>query len=66
MTRRHGLFGPNTVRIIALVLALGLASSIGAPYLIQAGVPLPAVIVLCLVVLAVPVLAILRSEKSKR
>ncbi|SFS33255.1 hypothetical protein [Saccharopolyspora flava] len=64
--RRHGLFGPNAVRVIALVLAVGMASSIGAPYLIQAGVPLAVVIALIVLVLAVPVLAIVRSEKSRR
>ena len=66
MTRRHGLFGPNAIRIIALVLAVGMASTVGAPYLIQAGVPLLGVVALSLLVLAVPLVAILRSEKSRR
>ncbi|WP_406689181.1 hypothetical protein REH65_23980 [Saccharopolyspora sp. ID03-671] len=66
MTRRHGLFGPNAVRVIALVLAVGIAFTVGGPYLIQAGVPLLGVIALSLVVLGVPVVAIVRSEKSRR
>ncbi|MBQ0924743.1 hypothetical protein [Saccharopolyspora endophytica] len=66
MTRRHGLMGPNAIRITALVLAVGMASTVGAPYLIQAGVPLLGVVALSALVFAVPLVAILRSEKSRR
>jgi hypothetical protein len=66
VTRRHGLMGPNTVRVVALVLAVGMASTVGGPYLVQAGVPLLVVIALSLLVLAVPLLAIVRSERSRR
>ena len=66
MTRRHGLFGPNAIRIIALVLAVGMASTVGAPYLIQAGVPVLGVVALTVLVLGIPLVAILRSERSRR
>lgn len=66
MTRRHGLLGPNAVRVVALVLAVGMASAVGAPYLIQAGVPVLGVVALTVLVLGIPLVAILRSERSRR
>jgi hypothetical protein len=66
VTRRHGLLGPAAIRVIALVLAVGMIAGIGAPYLVQAGVPLWAVLVLVLIVLAVPVVAVARSERSRQ
>ncbi|MGP4020235.1 hypothetical protein [Saccharopolyspora sp. 5N708] len=66
MIRRHGLMGPRAVRVIALVLAVGMIAGIGAPYLLQAGVPLWTVLLLVLIVLAVPIVAVARSDRSRR
>ncbi|MEU5850182.1 hypothetical protein [Saccharopolyspora shandongensis] len=66
MTRRGGLLGPTGVRVIALVLAIGMIAGIGAPYLLQAGVPLWTVLLLVLIVLAVPIVAVVRAERSRR
>lgn len=66
MTRRHGLLGPRAVRAIALVLALGMIAGLGAPYLLQAGVPLWVVLLLVLIVLAVPVVAVARGDRTRR
>ncbi|MEV0703476.1 hypothetical protein AB0I53_36945 [Saccharopolyspora sp. NPDC050389] len=66
MTRRGGLLGPTAVRVVALVLAVGMIAGIGAPYLLQAGVSLWAVLLLVLIVLAVPVVAVVRSDRSRR
>ncbi|QIZ34041.1 hypothetical protein [Saccharopolyspora sp. ASAGF58] len=66
MTRRHGLLGPRAVRLIALVLALVMIAGLGAPYLLQAGVPLWMVLLLVLIVLAVPVVAVARSDRTRR
>ncbi|MGW3467887.1 hypothetical protein ACWDKQ_05315 [Saccharopolyspora sp. NPDC000995] len=66
MTRRCGLLGPRAVRVIALVLALGMIAGLGAPYLLQAGVPLWAVLLLVLIVLAVPVVAVTRGDRTRR
>ncbi|MCI2420476.1 hypothetical protein MOQ72_23795 [Saccharopolyspora sp. K220] len=66
MTRRHGLLGPTAIRVIALVLAVGMIAGIGAPYLVQAGVPLWAVLLLVLIVLAVPIVAVTRADRSRR
>ncbi|GAA0520609.1 hypothetical protein [Saccharopolyspora thermophila] len=66
MTRRHGLLGPGAVRVIALVLALGMVIGIGAPYLVQAGFSGWAVLFLSALVLAVPLLAVAHSERTRR
>ena len=62
MTRRHGLMGPNTVRVIAFVLAFGMAAGLGVPYLVQAGVPIWTVLLLVLLALGIPVLAMARDK----
>ncbi|MDA3624522.1 hypothetical protein OU415_03670 [Saccharopolyspora sp. WRP15-2] len=56
----------RTIRLIALVLAIGLISGMGAPYLIQAGFSVWAVLLLVLIVLAIPVTAVLYAERSRR
>ncbi|MFC7340609.1 hypothetical protein [Saccharopolyspora griseoalba] len=64
MTRRHGLMGPNTVRVIGLVLAVGMAAGVGGPYLVQAGVPIWAVMLLVLLALGVPIFAMSRDKNQ--
>jgi hypothetical protein len=66
VTRRHGLLGPSAIRVIAAVLAVGMIAGLGAPYLLEAGVPLWAVLLLVLIVLAVPVVAVARTDRSRR
>ncbi|MER7014662.1 hypothetical protein ABT324_24820 [Saccharopolyspora sp. NPDC000359] len=66
MTRRHGMLSQRAAKLIATVLAFGMIAGIGAPYLLQAGFPLWVVLLLVLVVLAVPVVAVLNSERSRR
>ncbi|RKT86173.1 hypothetical protein SAMN05421805_10266 [Saccharopolyspora antimicrobica] len=66
MTRRHGMLGQRAVKLIATVLAFGMIAGIAAPYLLQAGFPLWTVLLLVLIVLAVPVVAVLHSERSRR
>ncbi|MGW1677470.1 hypothetical protein [Saccharopolyspora sp. NPDC002376] len=56
----------RTIRLIAIVLAVGLVSGMGAPYLIQAGFPLWTVLLLVVIVLAIPVTAVLYAERSRR
>ncbi|GAA2355482.1 hypothetical protein GCM10009854_36940 [Saccharopolyspora halophila] len=62
MSRRYGLMGPNTVRIVALVLAVGMAAGMGIPYLVQAGVPVWTAVLLAVAVLAVPIIAMNRDK----
>lgn len=66
MTRRSGMMSQRTIRLIAIVLAVGLVSGMGAPYLIQAGFPLWTVLLLVVIVLAIPVTAVLYAERSRR
>ncbi|MER5392628.1 hypothetical protein [Saccharopolyspora sp. NPDC002686] len=60
------MMSQRTIRLIALVLAIGLISGMGAPYLIQAGFSVWAVLLLVLIVLAIPVTAVLYAERSRR
>nr|WP_218888933.1 hypothetical protein [Saccharopolyspora hordei] len=60
------MLSQRTIRLVAVLLAVGLVSGMGAPYLLQAGFPLWTVLLLVVVVLAVPVAAVLHSERSSR
>jgi hypothetical protein len=64
VTRRYGLMGPNAVRVIALVLAVGMAGGLGGPYLVQAGVPIWTVLLLVLLALGVPIFAMSRDKNQ--
>lgn len=67
MSRRCGLLRPGLVtRCVAVVLAVGLVAGFTLPYLVQAGVPLWTGVLLSLVVLAVPVIAVVRADREQR
>ncbi|CAM04945.1 hypothetical protein A8924_6102 [Saccharopolyspora erythraea NRRL 2338] len=59
--RRDGV-----VKAIALLLAVGMVLGFASTYLAQAGVPGWLIILLVLVVLAVPVVAAVRSGRRER
>lgn len=59
--RRDGV-----VKAIALLLAVGMVLGFASTYLAQAGVPGWLIILLVLVVLAVPVVAAVRSRRRER
>lgn len=65
MTRRYGLIrqGAGT-RIVATFLVFGLIAGFGVPQLAQAGVPVWGVLVLGVLVVAVPVYFVVRSERA--
>ncbi|GAA0512204.1 hypothetical protein GCM10009533_08790 [Saccharopolyspora spinosporotrichia] len=67
MTRRRGLMRRDgVVKAIALLLAVGMVLGFASTYLAQAGVPGWLIILLVLVVLAVPVVAAVRSGRRER
>ena len=56
----------GAAKVIALLLAFGLIAGFSATYLVQAGVPGWAVVFAVLVVLGVPFVLALRSDRRKR
>lgn len=62
--RRHGLMRPDgAARVVALILAVGMVAGVASTYLVQAGLPMWLVVLAVLLVLAVPVVAAVRSGR---